>query len=269
MATKIQQFLRRNPVFTYHTFATAISEDGQRTPNTIKALLAHHIQHGHIVRVRRQLFASIPVGADPETYPINPYLIAGYATNDAILAYDTALSFYNTAYSARYRFLYLTQYQTSLFHFREEDYQGIKFSPTLLRQKQSHCFVNTEDVQGLNIRVTSLERTLVDVLDKPLLGGGWEEIWHSLAMFERVNIKEVIDYALRLNKATTIAKVGFYLSQCQKELGVSQELLDRLRVHCPISPHYIDSLAKQEGKFIPEWNIIVPQSLVTKDWEEK
>lgn len=268
MATKIQQFLRRNPLFTYHAFAAAISEDGLRAPNTIRALLAHHIQHGHIVRVRRRLFSAIPVGADPETYPINPYLIAGYATDDAILAYHTALGFYNTAYSADYRFLYLTQHQTSIFNFREEDYQGIKFPPALLRQEQSHCFVNTEDVQGLNIRVTSLERTLVDVLDKPLLGGGWEEIWRSLAMIERVKIKDIIEYALLLNKATTIAKVGFYLSQRQTELNVPQELLDRLRAYCPVSPHYIDSLAKKDGKFISEWNIIVPQSLITKDWEE-
>ncbi len=34
------------------------------------------------------------------------------------------------------------------------------------------------------VRVTAFERTLVDVLDAPDLGGGWEEVWRSLEMVE-------------------------------------------------------------------------------------
>ena len=39
--------------------------------------------------------------------------------------------------------------------------------------------METLDRQGLPIRVTGLERTLVDVLDRPALAGGWEEAWRS------------------------------------------------------------------------------------------
>ncbi|MFN7097867.1 MAG: transcriptional regulator, partial [Gammaproteobacteria bacterium] len=207
MTTLIQQFLRKHPIFTYSTFAEAVSAKGERSAHTIKALLAHHIRHGHVVPVRRRLFATIPFGADPNTYPISPYLIAGYATDDAIIAYHSALSFYNTVYSLSYRFTFLTAHQFIPFIFRDENYEGIKFPSILLRQEQTNRFVNIEDMQGINIRVTSLERTLVDVLDKPLLGGGWEEIWRSLAMIERVKIDKIIEYALLLDKATTIAKV--------------------------------------------------------------
>lgn len=264
MATHVQQFLRRHPLFTYHDFATTVSDN----PHTAKALLAHHIHHGHIVRVRRGLFAAIPIGADSNTFSINPYLITGYATNDAIIAYHTALSFYQVAYSTSYRFLYLTKHQTTHFSFRSENYIGILFPPSLLRQGQSHCFVNTEDIQGLNIRVTSLERTLVDVLDKPLLGGGWEEIWRSLSLIEHIKINSVIDYALLLNKPTTIAKVGFYLSMHKTMLNIPLNALEKLRAHRPTSPYYIDTSAKQNGQFIADWNIIVPKNLLTHDWEE-
>lgn len=268
MANPIQQFLRKHPLFTYSTFAQSLLSEKLRSPNTIRALLAHHIKQGHIVRVRRRLFAAIPFGADSKTYPINPYLIAGFATDDSIIGYHTALSFYNCAYSSSYRFTYLTEHQTQIFTFRSESYEGIKLQPILLRENQSDKFVNMEDMQGLNIKVTSLERTLVDVLDKPMLGGGWEEIWQSLAMIERLKIKHVIEYALLLNKATTIAKVGFYLSQRQKDLKVSKEELERLYLQRPLSPHYIDPSAKQGGKFISKWNIIVPKEIITKNWEE-
>lgn len=269
MATKIQRFLRHHPVFTYTDFACAVLSEGGRSPNTIKALLSHHIQQGHIVRVRRRLFAAIPVGADPDTYPINPYLIAGHARPDAIIAYHSALSFHNMAYSTSYRFVYLTNYSASTFSFRNEHYEGILVQPTLSQQAKINSFVQTEDVQGLNIRITSLERTLVDVLDKPLLGGGWEEVWRSLALIDHVKVNSIVDYALLLNKASTIAKVGFYLSVRQKEWGIAQDELNRLLAHRPQSPYYIDASAKSDGKFINEWNIIVPKTLLTQAWEEE
>lgn len=268
MATLLQKFLRKNPIFTYDTFARMISGDRIRSKNTIKTLLEHHIQQGHIVRVRRRLFASIPVGADSETYPINPYLVAGYATPDSVIAYHTALSFYQMAYSASYRFTYLTQHQSSNFNFRSESYEGVRLSASLVRKQQANIFIRTEDVQGLNVRVTSIERTLVDVLDKPKFGGGWEEIWRSLDMIDRVKINQIIEYVLLLNNATTVAKVGFYLSQRQKELNVSSEELLVLRKHCPRSPHYIDPAARKDGKLLDDWNIIVPNNLIIKDWEE-
>ncbi|MBI5447958.1 MAG: transcriptional regulator [Gammaproteobacteria bacterium] len=264
MATTLQRFLRKNPIFTYDIFAQAISGDHARSKNTIKALLAHHIQQGHIIRVRRRLFAAVPVGADPKTYPINPYLVAGYATSDAVLAYHSALSFYQMAYSASYRFTYLTQYQSSHFSFRSESYEGVRFPASLVQQHQESIFIHTEDVQGLNVRVTSLERTLVDVLDKPKLGGGWEEIWRSLDMIDRIKINQVAEYALLLNNATTVAKVGFYLSQRQKELNVPADVLLELQKACPRSPHYIDHTARKNGKLLDDWNIIVPKTLIIK-----
>ena len=35
----------------------------------------------------------------------------------------------------------------------------------------------------------------MDVLDRPDLGGGWEEIWHSLGTVEFFNLNQVIEYA--------------------------------------------------------------------------
>ena len=171
-------------------------------------------------------------------------------------------------YWANYRFTYLAQHQSSRFGFRSESYEGVRFPASLVQQHKENIFVRTEDVQGLNVRVTSLERTLVDVLDRPKLGGGWEEIWRSLEMVDRIKINQVAEYALLLNNATTVAKVGFYLSQRQKELNVLPDVLLELRKHCPRSPHYIDSAARKDGKLLEDWNIIVPKSLIIKDWEE-
>jgi len=268
MSTEIQRFLRANPVFTYETFLTTISKNGHRNPHTVKTLLTYHIRCGNILRIRRGLFAAVPVGADPKTYLVNPYLIAAYATEDAVIAYHTALDFHGAIYSTSYRFIYLTKHRSGKFNFRSETYESVIFSPALIEQNQEESFVNVGDIQGLNIKVTSLERTIVDVLDKPVLSGGWEEVWRSLELIEHIKVKNIIDYALVLNKATTIAKVGFYLTHCRKDLNIKQEDLERLRLHCPLAPHYMDPSARHNGKFFPEWNIIVQNNLLMQNWQE-
>jgi predicted transcriptional regulator of viral defense system len=76
---------------------------------------------------------------------------------------------------------------------------------------------------GLPLRVTDIERTFVDVLDRPDLSGGWEEIWRSLESVEYVKTERVVEYALLLNKSTTVAKLGFFLEQHKDHLMVEDK----------------------------------------------
>ena len=69
-------------------------------------------------------------------------------------------------------------------------------------------------------RLTSLDRTLVDVLHRPDLAGGWEEVWRSLESVEYFDLDSVLEYALLLENATTAAKVGFFLEQHREPLMV-------------------------------------------------
>lgn len=268
MKNKLQQFLRTHPVFTYPTFVKAMQAIGSKNLLTIRNKLNQHIQRKHIVRVRRELFAAIPYGAEAETYPINPFLVAAYLAPDAIIAYHTALAFHGFTYSSSYRFIYLTAHQTKPLPFRQEIYQPTLFPKALVIKKATHAYTNVEDAQGLSVRVTSKERTLVDLMDRPHLGGGWEEIWRSLDLIHRFKIDDIIQYGLLLDNATTIAKVGFYLEQRQQELKVSPEQLELLRAYRPASPHYLMRGHKEKSQYIARWNLMVPLSLIQRRWEE-
>ena len=79
----------------------------------------------------------------------------------------------------------------------------------------------------------------MDVLDRPDLGGGWEEIWRSLEMVEFFDLDVVIEYTLLLENATTAAKVGFFLEQHKEALMVEASHLDPLRARRPLKPHYL------------------------------
>ena len=121
---------------------------------------------------------------------------------------------------------------------------------------------------GASLRVTTLERTLVDVLDAPRHGGSWEEIWRSLESVEFFDLDAVIEYAFKLASAVTVAKVGFYLEQHREALMVEDQHLDRLRERAPRRPMYLERGKREPGKLLTRWNLVVPERVLNHRWEE-
>ena len=70
---------------------------------------------------------------------------------------------------------------------------------------------------GEQARVTTLERTLADVLDKPDKSGGWEEIWRSLEMAEFFDL-DVIRAAGRLISRWNLIVPESVLDLCWEEV---------------------------------------------------
>jgi predicted transcriptional regulator of viral defense system len=118
------------------------------------------------------------------------------------------------------------------------------------------------------VRVTSLERTLVDILDAPDKGGGWEEIWRSLEMVEFFDLDAVSAYVRNLGSALAAARVGFFLEQHRETLMVEEKHLDGLRVLAPAQPRYFDR-KREPGKLVSRWNLVVPERVLNRDWEAK
>jgi len=266
---KLDEFFARNPIFRVDEFTTYLESKGSKNPSTRKALLAHHLKSGHILRIRRGLYATIPAGVPPDEFSIDPYLLAGRITDDAILAYHTALEAQGRSYSIFTRFTYLTKRNLGRsFEFRGSTYQGVSHPKALRRAGQEELFAEVQDRSGMEIKVTSLERSFVDALDRPNLAGSWEEIWRSLKSIEFLDLEKVVEYVSVLENATTAAKVGFFLDRHRDALMVSEGYLDRIRKLRPKSPHYMERDSRQEGQLQPDWNLIVPTSILEEVWEE-
>lgn len=265
---EVTSFFAKRPVFTYDEFAQFLESRGSTNRKTRDNLIGYHIKAGHIRRVARGLFASVAPGAHPETAPVDVYALASRMSEDAVLAYHTALEFYGKAHSVHERFLYLTgrRRKALSIKFRGHEFRGVLF-PKALRVKGQEFFgVRNADRNGLPLRVTTLERTLVDLMDRPEFGGGWEEIWRSLESVEFFDISQVVHYTVLLEKLTTAAKVGFYLESNQHELMVSEADLDQLRRRAPKQPAYM--ARRTGGRLVKAWNLVVPSQLLDRSWEE-
>ena len=229
-------------------------------------LLAYHVNKGHLLRVKQGLYVVVSSGMATKDFSVDPYLLASRMAEDAVLAYHTALDFHSKSYSIYYQFVYLTKHSIRKVSFRNYTFKAVRPPKPLLDQNQLKFGVVSQERNGLKIEVTSLERTLVDLFDKPHLGGGWEEVWRSLTSVEFYNINEVIEYALLLSNATTVAKVGFFLEKNQERFFVNKKDLHRLKKRVPRQPHYMDK--KLKGKLVRQWNLIVPEKILEKNWGE-
>lgn len=259
-------FFRNHPVFTGKELADHLSSLGNVGDRAQEALLAYHRRTGRIVRVRRGLYAVIPHGSDPDSYPIDPFLVASKLTPDAVLSHHTALEFHGKAYSIHTHLTYSASRPLRPLLFRGQVFRGAKFHQALLRLDKEHFGVSTAERTGQEVRVTSLERTLVDVLDRPDLSGTWEEIWRSLESIEFFDLDNVVAYARLLGNATTGAKVGFFLDQHREILMVEDRHLKILSEMRPKNPHYLNRSHRKSGRLVSRWNLVVPSEILENSW---
>jgi len=265
---KTEGFFRRRPVFTNEELAQFLASRRAHGPRTLESLLAYYTKTGRVVRVRRGLYAVVPAGATPETYSFDPFLLTAKLTKDAVLAYHTALEIHGKAYSTHQYLAYLSNRPLRPLAFRSQLFRGVKFPQKLLRKGKENYGVVEMDRVGLEIRVTSLERTLVDVMNRPDLSGTWEEIWRSLESVEFFDLDKVVEYALLLENATTAAKVGFFLEQHRETLMVDDVHLKPLRDLRPQQPHYLERRRRKAGRLAKGWNLVVPKDVFERTWAE-
>ena len=265
---RLNEFLAQHAVFTVGELDRFLSERGSGNVNTRKSLLAYHRKQGRIVRVRRGLYAAIPWGMDPASTPVDPYLIAAKLTEDAVLAYHTALEFHGRAYSVHWRLVYISASKSLPLTFQSHVFRGAPIPSPLLAKGEEMFGVTRHSRSGVELRVTNHERTLVDVLDRPDLTGGWEEIWRSLEAVEFFDLDQVIEYTRLLENATTAAKVGFFLEQHREPLMVEDVHLNQLRELRPCQPHYLIRGRPKGCQLVKGWNLMVPTEVLNRSWGE-
>lgn len=257
---RTEQFFAKTPVFTLQEFISFCKINRNIGVSSIIQLLRYHERAGNILHVRRGLFAYIPIASKNKNYQANPYLIAGRVTTDSVIAYHTALELQGFAYSVFHEFYFITDKILRPFQF-----QGIRYHPL---KKLSDYGIITINRDGLDIRTTIIERTLVDLLHKTKYSGGFNEIWQSFDLVSSLDVDKIIEYTLILDNSSTIAKVGFFLEKQQEKFAVSEKHLSLLESRKPKHKLYLERSKRKHGKLINRWNLIVPHNLLTNQLED-
>ena len=261
---KIQEFLSSHPVFTRHEFAAAVGAKKPVSEKTIDSHFLRYVRMGRIGRIKRSVYFTVPAGDSVATTPLDFPLIASRLTRDSILGYHTALEVHGYAQSFYERFFFLTRFQVKPLRFRKRVFVPQPPPAVLQRLRATDIFTTEIERRGLTCRVTSLERTVVDALDRPGLAGGLEEVWRSLSGIPVLDLEVILEYLKLRDRAVLAAKVGLFLETHRKQFSVPQRTLTILRRLRPRQPHYLDRLLG--GKLVASWNLIAPSPFVSGEW---
>src|SRR5206468_12546931 len=240
---KPRDFFSGHPVFTRDEFAAAIAEGQKALGRTVDSHLGLYLRAGRIGRVKRGVFFAAGPGEAALKSPVDFLLVASRLAPDAILGYHTALEAHGYAQSVFERLFFLTQHKVKTVTFRGRAFVPVAPPQVLQRKRLSHTLTVELERRGLAYRVTSLERTAVDVLDRPDLAGGLEEAWRSLSAISLLDLRAVVDYVRLRSLATLAAKVGLFLERHKDHFSVPPSMLDELRSLRPRAPHYLDRSA--------------------------
>jgi predicted transcriptional regulator of viral defense system len=126
-----------------------------------------------------------------------------------------------------------------------------------VRVKRSHLFGITDHwaTKSERIRVSDLERTVIDGLRQPEYCGGFTEVAKGFWMRrEDVDPGRLVDYAVRLDVGAVIRRLGYLLETF--EIGAPQEI-DRLRERLTETYSLLDPLLPAEGKMTARWRLRV------------
>jgi len=256
---KPEVFLAGHSVFSREEFAALLRRRG-RTDATLDSHLTRWRRQGRIARVKPGVFLRLDAATDVHDPGPDFLSLASRMAPDAVLAYHTALEVHGVAQSVFERLTFLTWTKTRPTSFRGRRFIPVRPRASLFAADGGKAWIEKADRGGVEIRVTTIERTVADALDRPDLAGGTEEVWRSLHGIPALDPKALERYVVLLGSRTLAAKVGFFLESRRDELVVPPAFLERLRTRIPRAPVFMDRSRK--GRLVARWALIVPPVLL-------
>ena len=249
-------FFCTHPVFDRGEYAAAV---GRATGDpTVSAMLAHHLRAGNIQRIARGAFASVPAPVVGTKWRPDRFLAAAVLRRRrCVVAYHSALELHGCARSL---------WQSTL--------QVIAPGrPEFASLPLFHCWfvrpprgfdpadgVAVVPCRGVDVRVTTVERTVADVFARPRLAGGWEELLRSLELIHQLDCLETARHMRSLGNAAAAGALGFWMERARDFLDARglDAALEELRQMAPRQARYALGARPGEGRLIRGWNVILP-----------
>lgn len=230
---------------------------GPHSTRTRDRALATLCASGTLVRVRRGLYARGTLAAGVP----GSYLVASHLSHDAVLGLRTALEVRGIIAPNPAQCIYFARLTNAG---RGRMWCGTRMYRTshpaaLIRARRE--FVETTLIEGQagdQMRVATIERTFVDLLDRPRLTGGWPAVIEVVEAIPPFDLDRVVQYVACLDNATTAAKTGWILERYQERLRVTAGVLCRLERMRPRGPHYLSRSERTSGRYVARWNLVVP-----------
>ncbi|HEV3094944.1 MAG TPA: type IV toxin-antitoxin system AbiEi family antitoxin [Solirubrobacteraceae bacterium] len=137
---------------------------------------------------------------------------------------------------------------------RQRTIGGVRFE---LRHRSDSVLFGTRRVwrEGMPVEVSDRERTLVDSLDDPSLGGGLRHTTEALATYAEtpdVSWRQLVEYGDRLGNRTVFKRLGYIVEKLRL---ADDELIDACLRRVSAGTGRLDPARPDEGPITARWGL--------------
>ena len=237
--------LAKLPVFTIDDVEKLVGNQ-----KTAYSRLNRYMKKNIVKKIRKNLYSAV----NPTTGQVaaNRYQIACAITGTATISHHSAFEYYGLANQVFYE-VYVSS-QTKFNHF-EYDNVTYRYVASAMRDG----VVNAKNTTG--VRITDMERTVIDSIRHSNKIGGFEELLNCLDNIRFLDEQKLIRYLDGYNTLGLYQRAGFLLEQYQKEMQLSNAFIQYCKAKTGNSRRYLASEAKGGSLYNSEWKLMVPKGL--------
>ena len=209
--------------------------------------IRNYLKKGYIERIRRDLYAVISMETG-QAVP-NRYQIASRVTDASYVSHHSAFEFYGYANQVFYDVYFASEKRVKTF-----SYDGLTYCPLTYRGSVGVTETNTD------IRVTSIERTVIDSIADFEKIGGLEELLRCLLLIPTLDSDKLLASLELYNRGQLYQKTGYILESIREELSLPEYFFAECEKHSSSSKTY---LFEKQDDFVlfPKWKLFAPKNL--------
>ncbi len=206
-----------------------------------------YLKKGYIERVRRDLYAVISMETEQ---PIpNRFQIASHITCDSFVSHHSSFEFYGYANQVFYEIYFSAKKRTRPF-----DYDGLHYQPVLWRGNDN--IIETDN----GVRVTSLERTVIDSIADFTKIGGLEELLRCLALIPSLDASKLLEVLETYGRGQLYQKAGYILEAYKDDLSLTETFFSECMKRSSSSKTYLFD-KQNDFVFHQKWLLYAPAEL--------
>lgn len=216
--------------------------------NTAKSFLASGIHNGTICRIKKNMYSVTDLAT--LQCVANKYEIASGISPTACVAYHSAMEYHGYGHQLFNEVSVITPTIFRTFEFEGTTY--IRRQPTISEGMMKPLLNSL-------VRVTTLERTIIDCIDRPKYAGGLEEVMNNLSSISFVDEDKMLQYLKAYQKASLYQKTGYLLSLYKKQMSLSPGFFRQCKAQIGKSTRYLTDTA-ENAVYVSEWHLCVPDN---------
>jgi predicted transcriptional regulator of viral defense system len=231
----------------------SIEDVKKLTNNNVKtaySLLDRLMKKDLVRKIRNNIYSCV----NPATGQIiaSRYKIASAVTDTAYISHHSAFEFYGLANQ-----VYYIVYISSESKFRDFEFENITYK--YVQSKSKKGVVEPKNTSG--VRVTNLERTVIDNIKDFKKIGGFEELLNCLESVNYLNEKKLKSYLEMYDIQVLYQKTGYLLSHYKEGMQLSEDFFEYCKKNIGKSTRYLLEKSNDENYYNNEWKLVIPKNL--------